>query len=134
MSDAWSLARVTRSLPSRSRDRQTRTIVHKVAVRAANAFSLNRLRSRSLSRQHYSLAFAQLFAEVHVGMDIPRTLTNSYKCRDECIQLILCVLHSSGNWKLIGASLSEPHTSVTALRTCVCMLVCWFGLTTYRKL
>ena len=25
---------------------------------------------------------------------------------------------------LIGASLSEPHTSVTALRTCVCMLAC----------
>ena len=25
---------------------------------------------------------------------------------------------------LIGASLSEPHTSVTALRTCVCMYVC----------
>ena len=25
---------------------------------------------------------------------------------------------------LIGASLSEPHTNVTALRTCVCMYVC----------
>ena len=25
---------------------------------------------------------------------------------------------------VIGASLSEPHTSVTALRTCVCMSVC----------
>ena len=24
----------------------------------------------------------------------------------------------------LGASLSEPHTSVTALRTCVCMFVC----------
>ena len=25
---------------------------------------------------------------------------------------------------LIGASLSEPHTSVTSLRTCVCMFAC----------
>ena len=25
---------------------------------------------------------------------------------------------------MIGASLSEPHTSVTALRMCVCMSVC----------
>ena len=25
---------------------------------------------------------------------------------------------------VIGASLSEPHTGVTALRTCVCMSVC----------
>jgi len=25
---------------------------------------------------------------------------------------------------LVGASLSEPHTSVTSLRACVCMLVC----------
>ena len=36
--------------------------VHKVAVRAANTFSLNRL--RSLSRRHCNLAFAQLFAEL----------------------------------------------------------------------
>ena len=33
----------------------------------------------------------------------------------------------------IGVSLSEPHTSVTALHTHVCLFVCWFGLTTYRK-
>ena len=26
--------------------------------------------------------------------------------------------------QLIGASLSEPHTSVTSLRTCVCMFAC----------
>ena len=26
--------------------------------------------------------------------------------------------------KVIGAGLSEPHTSVTALRMCVCMYVC----------
>ena len=63
-------ARVTRSLPCRSRNRQTRTIVHKVVDRVANAFSWNRLRSRSLSRRYYSLAFAQLFAEVHVSVDI----------------------------------------------------------------
>ena len=36
---------------------------------------------------------------------------------------------------LVGASLSEPHTSVTALCMCVCvsMLACLFGPTTYRK-
>ena len=34
---------------------------------------------------------------------------------------------------VIGASLSEPHTSMTALRTRVCMLACLLGLTTYRK-
>ena len=28
---------------------------------------------------------------------------------------------------IFGASLSEPHTSVTALRTCVCMLACLFA-------
>ena len=28
---------------------------------------------------------------------------------------------------IFGASLSEPHTSVTALRTCVCMSVCLFA-------
>ena len=36
----------------------------------------------------------------------------------------------------IGASLSEPHTSVTALRTCVCMLACLLGCllaAIYRK-
>ena len=39
--------------------------------------------------------------------------------------------------KLIGMSLSEPHTSVTSLCTCVCMfawlLDCLLGLTTYHK-
>ena len=38
---------------------------------------------------------------------------------------------------LIGASLSEPHTSVTSLHPCVCMFVCLLacllGPTTYRK-
>ena len=27
-------------------------------------------------------------------------------------------------WYIVGASLSEPHTSVTALCTCMCMYVC----------
>ena len=39
--------------------------------------------------------------------------------------------------KLIGASLSEPYTSVTALWKCVCIYACTFvrlfGPTTYRK-
>ena len=34
---------------------------------------------------------------------------------------------------LVGASLSEPHTSVTSLRTCVYMFACLLGPTTYRK-
>ena len=65
--------RLSQALP---RDRQTRTIVPKVAVRAANAFNLNRPRSRSLSRRPCSLAVAfharhNGLAEVHVGVDIP---------------------------------------------------------------
>ena len=34
--------------------------------------------------------------------------------------------------RMIGASLSEPHTSMTALCTCVCMYVCLFAAI-YRK-
>ena len=34
---------------------------------------------------------------------------------------------------LIGAHLSEPHTSVTALQKYLCLYVCLFGPTTYRK-
>ena len=41
------------------------------------------------------------------------------------------------NELLIGASLSKPHTSVTALRMHVCIYICLFvglfGLTTYRN-
>jgi len=38
----------------------------------------------------------------------------------------------------VGASLSEPHTSVTSLHPCLCMfacllLACLLGPTTYRK-
>ena len=44
--------------------------------------------------------------------------------------------HTSNN-RFLGASLSEPHTSVTALRKYVCIYactnVCLFGPTTYRK-
>ena len=41
-------------------------------------------------------------------------------------------LFQNFNSILIGASLSEPHTSVTALCTCVCMYVCLFAAI-YRK-
>ena len=34
---------------------------------------------------------------------------------------------------LVGASMSEPHTSVTSLHTCVCMLAYLLGPTAYRK-
>ena len=54
-----------------------RTMVQKVAVRAANSFNLNKLclRSHSLSRRPCSLAVAlharsHGLAEVHVGVDI----------------------------------------------------------------
>ena len=33
---------------------------------------------------------------------------------------------SISTFKLVGASLSEPHTSMTALCMCVCMLACLF--------
>ena len=31
---------------------------------------------------------------------------------------------TTGAMDIIGASLSEPHTSVTALSTCVCIYAC----------
>ena len=34
---------------------------------------------------------------------------------------------------MAGASLSEPHTSVPALRMRVCIYACLLGPTTYRK-
>ena len=34
---------------------------------------------------------------------------------------------------LIGASLSEPHTSMTALRMCVCMSVCLVYVRPYTE-
>ena len=45
----------------------------------------------------------------------------------------LVTTHLNIFWYIIGASLSEPHTSVTLLHTCVCMLACLLGPTTYRK-
>ena len=35
--------------------------------------------------------------------------------------------------RIYWASLSEPHTSVTALLMRVCIYACTLGLTTYRK-
>ena len=35
---------------------------------------------------------------------------------------------------VIGASLSDPHASVSSLHTCVCMFACLLGPTTYREL
>ena len=43
-----------------------------------------------------------------------------------------CVHVGMNTSKLIGASLSEPHTSVTALAEVVCMYVCLF-VAIYRK-
>ena len=38
-----------------------------------------------------------------------------------------------GSFKVIGASLSKPHTSVTSLHPCLCMLVCMLGPTAYSE-
>ena len=38
--------------------------------------------------------------------------------------LIVCAIQS-----IIGASLSESHTSMTSLRSCVCMFACLFAWT-----
>ena len=47
---------------------------------------------------------------------------------------IHCVLYLElHNQHLIWASLSEPHTSVTALRMHVCIYISMFGPTTYCK-
>ena len=40
------------------------------------------------------------------------------------IDLFLGHLPHNTNGIMIGVSLSEPHTSVTALRTCVCVHAC----------
>ena len=54
-------------------------------------------------------------------------LTDAKEHLQNCEVLKMCV----------GASLSEPHTNVTALHTCVCIYqtiyLCLFGPTTYRK-
>ena len=42
--------------------------------------------------------------------------------------------NASSGLCIIGAGLSEPHTSVTALSTCVCIWLAMLGPTTYRKL
>ena len=42
----------------------------------------------------------------------------------EVYNIIWCQFDLKIDNFLIGASLSEPHTSVTALRTCVCMFAC----------
>ena len=50
-----------------------------------------------------------------------------------CNLMELCELRRSLAGRIIGASLNEPHTSVTALRTRVCIYACLLGPTTYRK-
>ena len=62
------------------------------------------------------------------------------KRRSKALLLSLCWQYwtSLEKYKLIfGASLSEPHTSVTSLRTRVCIYLCLFacllGPTTYQK-
>ena len=44
-------------------------------------------------------------------------------CKGLKLQVHMGVLGCKG-LIIIGASMSEPHISVTALRTCVCMLAC----------
>ena len=46
------------------------------------------------------------------------------------VLVILVVVHVVA---LVGASLSEPHTSVTALHTRVCIYTCTLGPTIYQK-
>lgn len=60
------------------------------------------------------------------------TYCTAVKVCSECSNTHKCIIHFS----LIGASLSESHTSMTALCTCVCtkcMLACLLRLTTYQK-
>ena len=45
-------------------------------------------------------------------------MTTSCQYMEQNLQLPVSI------WKIIGVSLSEPHTSVTALRKCVCILAC----------
>ena len=66
-----------------------------------------------------------------IYFSLPReviVIGNSLTC-DEGVQHQLCsvwyvcVVDCEG-WWMVGASLSEPHTSVTALCMCVCMYAC----------
>ena len=75
--------------------------------------------SVTMPRKHYNYAhklflYRRLVCYAYAG----QALLNTTPCHLEV--LIAAKLVNT----LIGASLSEPHTSVTALRTCVCMLAC----------
>ena len=50
----------------------------------------------------------------YINKDLLVTLINTVHANQQC--LYVCIL-----MQLIGASLSEPHTSVTSLRTRVCI-------------
>ena len=52
----------------------------------------------------------------------------SAKCIRVQLPSAVCLIY-----RIIGASLSEPHTSMTALRTRVSIYLSDYGPTTYRK-
>ena len=70
--------------------------------------------------------------ELHKLVTMPRIICNphyhlatcnSMQCTTSTLFQIRLVYIKEA---IVGASLSEPHTSVTSLRTCVCMYVCMY--------
>ena len=53
-------------------------------------------------------------------------VTRTWNARSSAkAELVIAYIHMTYNTKkMIGVSLSEPHTSMTALHTCVCMFAC----------
>ena len=55
--------------------------------------------------------------------------THGVCCINRYSSYVLFLLCLVFDHTIIGASLSEPHTSVTALHTCVCMSACLWTYT-----
>ena len=93
-----------------------------------------------LIQWHLTVTYEDAWKVMPSVLDIQSCQTNVFKhlnvhdlnCNTEVIKILLWnVLYT--NSCIIGTSLSEPHTSMTALRTCMCMFACLLGPTTYYK-
>ena len=77
--------------------------------------------------QHCLISSAANIIQVDGSNSRTKYLTTNIDC--------YCIF-KLGKQHIIGVTLSEPHTSVTALHTCTCVCVfacCLLGLTTYHK-
>ena len=74
------------------------------------------------ARTKFKMGFALSRPFEHINHSI--TFEISYCCNSRWASNWFNVYSHVRDSVLIGASLSEPHTSVITLRTCVCMLAC----------